>query len=248
MVSTLRKGDFGALFGPLAPIIEEVAEQCGGFGFEEAASDEYGVVEAGVGRSVVEGTCVSGFGIGGRVDQAREAGCVGGAGAHGARLQGGVEGTACQAPAACSGGCASDGEELCVCGGVPCCLALVGGDGQDLPSPGDDGSDWNLPHLGGILCGEQGAAHHYEIRTFSGVGLDPLVHGADDSRSNRTVCQSSLSWRWTWTTVDTDENGHRWTRPLLACSSVSNGEFGNAGTWRSTPRSRVERLLWGEIN
>src|SRR5215207_93590 len=155
MVSTLRKGDFGALFGPLAPIFEEVAEQCGGFGFEEAAFDEYGVVEAGVGRSVVEGTCVSGFGIGGRVDQAREAGCVGGAGAHGARLQGGVEGTAGQAPAACSGGCATNGEEFSVCGWVPGSFALVGGDGQDLPSPGNDSPDRNLALFGGVFRSEQ---------------------------------------------------------------------------------------------
>ena len=68
--STLLKRDFGALFGLMAAIFEEVAEQCGGFGFEEAAFDEDGVVETGIGGGVVEGACVSGFGILGRVDQA----------------------------------------------------------------------------------------------------------------------------------------------------------------------------------
>ena len=109
--------------------LEEVAEQCGGSLFEKAAFDDEGMIEAGVGGGIVEGAGVSGFGIRGRVDQTRETTCVGGAGAHGARFQGGIEGAACQSPAASGGGCTTDREELGVGGGIPCSLALVGGDG-----------------------------------------------------------------------------------------------------------------------
>ena len=101
MLSIVQEGSFGSLCGSPAAILEEVAEQCGGTFFEKAAFDDEGMIEAGIGGGVVEGTCVSGFGIRGRVDQTREAARVGGAGAHGARFQGGVEGTACQSPAAC---------------------------------------------------------------------------------------------------------------------------------------------------
>jgi hypothetical protein len=93
------------------------------------------------------------FGIRGRVDQTRETACVGGAGAHGARFQGGVEGTACQTPASGSGGCPTDGEEFGVGRRIPCCFALVGGDGQDLPSPSDDGPDGNLTLVRSIFGG-----------------------------------------------------------------------------------------------
>src|SRR5215208_8257349 len=136
MLSIVQEGGFGSLSGFPATILKEVAEQCGGSFFEKAAFDDEGMIEAGVGGGVVEGACVSGFGIRSRVDQTRETACVGCAGAHGAWFQGDVEGAACKSPAACGGGCPTDGEEFGVGGGVPCSLALVGGDGHDLPSPG----------------------------------------------------------------------------------------------------------------
>ena len=100
MLSTLKERGFGGFSGSLATILEEVAEQCGGSFFEKAAFDDEGMIETGVGGDIVEGAGVSGFGIRGRVDQTRETACVGGAGAHGAWFQGGVEGAACQSPAA----------------------------------------------------------------------------------------------------------------------------------------------------
>ena len=110
MLSTLQERGFGGFSGSLATILEEVAEQCGGSFFEKAAFDEGGVVKSGIGEDVVERARVSGFGIRGRVDQARESACVGGAGAHGAWFQGGVEGAARQSPASCGDGCATDRE------------------------------------------------------------------------------------------------------------------------------------------
>ena len=84
MLSILQEGGFGGLSGSPATILEEVAEQCGGSFFEKAAFDDEGMIEAGVGGGVVQGACVSGFGIRSGVDQTRETACVGCAGAHGA--------------------------------------------------------------------------------------------------------------------------------------------------------------------
>ncbi len=165
----LWKWGFGCLFGLAAPILEEVAQQsCGSF-FEKAAFDEEGMIEAGIGGDVVEGAGVPGFGVWGCVDQTGETACVGGAGAHGAWFQGGVEGAARQAPASRGGGCATDREEFGVGGGISCSLTLVGCYGQDLRSPGDDGSDRDLSPFGCVFRGEQGTAHHGE------VGLGSIV-------------------------------------------------------------------------
>ena len=142
--------------------------------------NDEGVVEAGIGRGVVEGAGVTGFRVGGREDQAREAGGVGGTGTHGAWFEGGVESAAGQAPATKGGGGATNCQQFGVCRGVPGSLALVGGDGQDLPSPGDHGPDRDFPFIGGIPSGEQGAAHHHEV----GFGKLPcclLCHKFDDN-------------------------------------------------------------------
>jgi hypothetical protein len=160
MLSPLRRRGFGDLTGSLTAILEEDAELCGGYFFEKPGFDEEGVVEAGIGGDVVESAGVSGFGIGGRVDQTRETACVGGAGAHGAWFQGGVEGASGQAPASNSGGCTTDRKKFGVGSGVSGSLTFVGGNCQDLPSPGDDSPDGNLALFGRALSGEQGQAHH----------------------------------------------------------------------------------------
>ena len=66
----LRDGVIGGHFGFAAAILEEFAEHSGGFWLEQTSFSEEGVVEAGISGNIVEGTCVSGFGIWGRVDQA----------------------------------------------------------------------------------------------------------------------------------------------------------------------------------
>jgi hypothetical protein len=48
-------------------------------------------------------------------------------------------------------------------GRIPGSLALVCGDGQDFPFPGDNGADRDLTLVRSILGGEQGAAHHGEV-------------------------------------------------------------------------------------
>ncbi len=95
-----RKAFWEAYSGTSTAGAEEFAEQFYGFGLQDAAIDVDGMVEAGIGGDVMEGTCVAGFRVGGGIDEARDPGCVGGAGAHGAGFQCGVEGATGQAPAA----------------------------------------------------------------------------------------------------------------------------------------------------
>ncbi len=166
--------------GFLAAIFEESAEQFGGFGFEDAFIDGNTMVEVVVGGYVVEAACVTGLGIRGSVDEAIDAGGVGGAGAHGAGFEGRVEGAARQAPAARGGGGAADSEEFGVGRGVSRGLALVGGDGQDLPSSRDDGPHGDLAALGCALCCFEGAPHHGQVRGAEIFGF--CAHGVDDSK------------------------------------------------------------------
>jgi hypothetical protein len=114
---------------------------------------------------------------------------LGGAGAHGAGFQGGVEGAAGEAPAAQGRGGLADREEFGVGGRVFGGLALVGGDGQDLPFSGDHGAHGGLALFGGARGGEQGAAHHGQVR-----GGLIFVHRADDSREMvKGVSEPSLA-------------------------------------------------------
>ena len=161
--------------GAFAAVFEEGAEQVGGLSLEEAAVHGEGVVQAGVPGGVVQGSRVAGLGVGGGVDEACQAGGVGGAGAHRAGFEGGVEGAAGEAPAAQGPRGFSDGEELGVGGGVAGGLAFVGGDGEDLLSPGHHGPDGDLPPAGRLLRGEQGAAHHGQVG-LGGGGSWSLRH------------------------------------------------------------------------
>ena len=155
--------------GAAAAFFEEGAEEGGGFGLEDAAFCGECVVEAFVGGDVVEGTGGAGFGIRRRVDEAAYAGGVEGPGAHGAGLEGGVEGTTAQAPAPQPLGGASEGEELGVGGRVPGRLALVVGRGEDFVAPRDDGADGHLAPAGGLFGLFEGVAH--EAQVAGGVRL-----------------------------------------------------------------------------
>ena len=60
----------GGLLGASTALSEEFSEQFDGFGFQDAAFDVDGVIEAGIGGDVVEGARVAGFRVGGGVDEA----------------------------------------------------------------------------------------------------------------------------------------------------------------------------------
>ena len=185
--------------GSPAAVFEEAAEQSGGFDFEETALCGEGVIKAAVGGDVMEGAGVAGLGVWCGVDEAREPGGVGSAGAHWARFEGGVEGAAGQAPATQGSGCIPDGEEFRVGRRVTGGLALVGGDGQDLRPPRDHRSDGDLAPLGRALRGQQGTAHHGEIRIRGGGQRLPegdcvvlLAHASDDNRAANVEIPAGL--------------------------------------------------------
>ena len=76
---------------------EEAGEEKGGLWGEEAGCKPHFVVEHGVVEDGEDRPAGPGFGVWGGVDEAGDAGVEEGAGAHGAGLEGGVEGAACEA-------------------------------------------------------------------------------------------------------------------------------------------------------
>ncbi len=150
---------------------------------QDSAGVGVGVVEAGVGGEVVEGTGGACFGIWGGIDQAAYAGSVEGAGAHEARLEGGIEGTVGEAPAPRASGGATESEEFGMGGRVFRDLALIVGSGQDLFSPGDHGADGDLAQFGGTRSLFEGTAHKPQIP--GSFGFEFFVHGSDDSNTER---------------------------------------------------------------
>ena len=121
------------------------------------------MVQAGVRREVVEGTGGAGFRVGGGVDETAYAGGMESTGAHWARFEGDVEGTAGEAPAPELSGGAAEGEHLGVSSRVFGCFTFVVGCRQDLLSPGDHGADGDFALLGSSRGLLESAAHHREI-------------------------------------------------------------------------------------
>ena len=112
-----------------ASLVEEVPEEGGGLGLEDAAGVGVSMVEAGVCGKVVEGAGGACFGVGGGVDEEIYRGGVEGAGADVAGFEGDVEGAGGETPASEVVGGAADGEEFGVGCRVSRSLALVvGGD------------------------------------------------------------------------------------------------------------------------
>ncbi len=159
-------------------LFEEGLEEGGGFALQDPAVAGVGVVKAGVGGEVVEGTGGAGFGVGGGVDQAAYAGGVESAGAHGAGLEGGVEGTTGEAPAPRAGGGAAEGKELGVGGRVLRGLAFVVGGCQDLPSPDDHGADGDLAPRVGLFGLFEGATHEPPVPVGFGIWLFGITVGS----------------------------------------------------------------------
>lgn len=177
----------------IAPVLKEVAEQFGGFGLEQTFLDRHGVVEAAICGRVMEGTRVTGLRVGGGVDEAVDAGGVGGSGAHRAGFQSGVEGAPGEAPASYICGGATNGEEFGVGCRVSRGLAGVGCDGED-PSPSRD----HRPHrdlalLGCAFGGLQGTTHHGDV--CGALIFGSTVHRADNSRGWRRGASASSSPR-----------------------------------------------------
>lgn len=121
------------------------------------------MVEAGVGGDVVEGSRGSGLGVGSGVDQARDAGGVGGSGAHRAGFERGVERAAGEPPGAEGFGGAAEREYLGVGRGVGRRFTLVGGYGENLPVLGNQRADGYLSSRCRFGGGAKGAAHEIRV-------------------------------------------------------------------------------------
>ena len=80
-----------------APFAEEIGEEGAALFGEEAGEEVESVVELGMVEDGEDGTAGSGFGVGGGVDEAGDAGVEDGSGAHGAGFEGGVEGAVFEA-------------------------------------------------------------------------------------------------------------------------------------------------------
>ena len=141
-----------SLFAERALGGEEGGEKLGAMVGHYAGGDLDSVIEADVGAELVEGLDGAGFGVGGAVDQAGDAGVDNGAGAHGAGFEGDGEGGVLETPVAQLAGGLADGEDFGVGGGVFVEDSAVVGGGDDSVGGGvvDDGAD------GDFIMGEGG--------------------------------------------------------------------------------------------
>ncbi len=132
---------------------EELA-QAGRGGFGEDTGGDFGlVVEAGVGGDLEEGADGAGLGVVAAVDDALDSGVDDGAGAHGARFEGAVQGAAAQVPGAQSGGGLAEREDFGVRGGVLVGLATIAGAADDAAAGvDDDAADGDVA----VVCGAVG--------------------------------------------------------------------------------------------
>lgn len=159
------------------------------------------MVQAGVGREFVEGAGSPGFGVRSSVDESAYAGGMECAGAHGAGLEGGIEGTAGEAPRLELPRSAAESEELGVGGRVSGGLAFVVGGRYNLFTPDNHGAHGDLASFGCLCSFFEGAAHHYKVFCSGSGGwtgraqgsIEIVVvfrfkffgHGADNSSAER---------------------------------------------------------------
>jgi hypothetical protein len=205
----------------VATLFEKDAEEGCGFVLQDSGGVGVGVVQAGVGREVVESARGACFGVWGGIYEAAYAGGVQGTGAHGARLEGSVEGTVGEAPATELLGSAAEGEELGVGGRVSGSFALVVGGRDDFLSPGDHGADGDLALFGGLRGFFEGAAHHCEVsggRFVVVFWFKFFGHGADNSNASTNVGADAARCK-------------RWVITALAC--VSRMRDGRILFWRN---------------
>ena len=120
------------------------------FGGEQAGDDLKLMVELGVVHDAEDGAAGTGFGVGGGVDEARDARVEDGAGAHGAGFEGGVEGAAVEAVVAQREAGGAQGDDLSVGAGVVVADDAVVAGGEDEAVAHDDRADGDF--AGGFGC------------------------------------------------------------------------------------------------
>lgn len=152
---------------------EEVFEQGGGFGGEEAFVDFEAVVEdVGIGEAEL-GAHAAEAEVAGGEDEAIKAGVDERAGAHDARFEGDVECGAAEAVIAEGEGGGAEGEDFGVGGGVDGGDRGVAGFGEERAVRADnDGADGGFAGFGGIAGQGEGAAHPEIVRGWGRDRVD----------------------------------------------------------------------------
>jgi len=130
-----------------AAFSEERLDDGGAVSGQNAGSDFYPVVEAGVGEDFEAGTDGTAFGIVGAEDKARDAGLDEGARAHAAGLNGDVQRSIRKAVVAKPAGRFSQTDDFGVGGGVAIAHGAIARTGKDLAVVDEQGADGDFAGL-----------------------------------------------------------------------------------------------------
>lgn len=173
-----------APFLRFSTLFKECTDEARRLIFEGTLSYGEGMVELGVGGQIVQSASISGFGVGGGVDETGDAGSVRSPGAHGTGFQGRVEGTAGETPASEPDGRPAESEQFGVGGGIFCGLSLVRGDGDYITIFDDCGANRDFPSIESFVGGFESMPHHGDIA--------PGIHGKSCSAAWFTPASGTM--------------------------------------------------------
>jgi hypothetical protein len=166
----------------LAAGAEEVGEQGAALFGEEVGGDFDFVVELGVVHDGEDRTAGSGFGIGGGVDEAREARVEDGSGAHGTGFEGGVEGAVFEAVVSEDAAGFAKGDDLGVGGGIAVAEDPVLASTDNFVFVDDDCAYRDFAIGFGVVCFGDGSAQIGEVSGHSLIGKHGLGEFGVESR------------------------------------------------------------------
>ncbi len=153
----------GLGYAKLTAFREEGLDDRGASGGEDTGGDLDLMVEARIGEDLEASTNRAALGVVGAIDQARDARLNDGAGTHAARLDGDIEGGACEAVIAeTAGGFAKD-DDFGVGRGVIIADGAVAGPCQELAVMHEDGADRDFA---GVTCSPsflKGRLHELDV-------------------------------------------------------------------------------------
>jgi hypothetical protein len=150
--------------------LEEVGEEGAAFGLEDAADDFDAMVQEGVPGEVQEGAAGAGLGVVGAEDESGDPSQDEGTGAHGARLEGDIEGAVVQAPGSEGPSGEFQGDAFRMCGRIVRSFSEIEGLGDDLPMPNDERSNGDFAEGDGILGEGEGVAHPVQVGFGNWIG------------------------------------------------------------------------------
>ena len=149
--------------GESTPGGEEGLEKSGGFGGEDAGCDFDLMVEPRIGEDFEAGAKCAPFGVVGAINDAGNAGLDDGAGAHGARFEGDVEGGAVEAVIFDGLRHFADDDDFRVGGGVVVPDGAVAGADQNGAAMNHDRADGDLASFGGGLRFGESELHEVDV-------------------------------------------------------------------------------------